>query len=447
MSKIVFLDTNVYLHYQLFDQINWPEVLKASEVTIVVPPVTVRELNKHKELHPRSRVKERAGTVLRKLFSLFESGSQAHLRDSVEMWLEDRDPMIDFAAFQLNHDIQDDQLIASIIMLQNEKPEAEVILVTSDAGLTLMAKAKRRGIPTAILPDDLKLAEEPDPHQLRVRELEQKVRALELKVPQLSLVFEDGRQHATFVLPHPVELTQEELASKQRWLEQQYPKMEHQSRQTRELPEHLASMAEAIASLNVSLGNVLLPEDIERYNTELDKFYQTWAEYLRKYVWYQNLKHRTVKLSIFVANDGTAPAEDVDVFLHFPDGFKLTDEQGFPKPPGPPEPPAKPRTRMQQLLETMSWPLVSMPPLASYMPHPVLPPPNVSTPNIRQTSSYDVDFHVQRIKHKLQESAEPLYIVFETFESAQSFQISYRILAANLPDEVTGKLHVIISKN
>jgi len=78
---------------------------------------------------------------------------------------------------------------------------------------------------------------------------------------------------------------------------------------------------------------------------------------------------------------------------------------------------------------------------------PILPLPNVSTLNIKPMNSYNVDFHIQRIKHKLQESAEPLYIVFDSFESAQSFQIDYRILAANVPNEVVGKLHVIIEKD
>jgi hypothetical protein len=74
MSKVAFLDTNIYLHYQLFDQIKWPEVLKASEVTIVIPPITLRELNRQKELNTRSRVKQRAGLVQNKLSSLFENG-------------------------------------------------------------------------------------------------------------------------------------------------------------------------------------------------------------------------------------------------------------------------------------------------------------------------------------------------------------------------------------
>lgn len=447
MVKTVFLDTNIYLHYQLFDQVNWLEVLKASEVMIVVPPVTVRELNRHKELHPRQRVKGRAAKVLKKMASLLGSDCQAKIRDGVEMRLEDREPIVNFAEFQLDQAIQDDQLIASIIMFRNEKRKAEVILVTSDAGLTLMAKAKRQGIAPITMPEDLKLAEEPDPNQIRIRELEQKVRALEIKIPQISLVFADGSQHATFVLPHPVELTPEEIASKQKLLEQQYPKMEQESKHTSVLPEHLASMAEAVAKLLASMGNILLPEDIEKYNAELDKFYQGYSKYLPRDLWYQNLRRRTVKLLIFTANDGTAPAEDVDVFLHFPDGFKLADERGFPNAPEAPEPPAKPRAQMQRLLESMSGTLVSIPPLMRRIPGAVLPPQNVSAPNIRNTGSYDVDFHVQRLKHKLQEPADPLYVIFESFENARSFQIDYRLLAANIPNEVIGQLHVIIEKD
>ncbi len=453
MSKVVFLDTNVFLHYQPFDQIHWLKVLNAPEIMIVIPPVTIRELNRHKELHSRSQVKERAGTVIRKLHTLFVSGSPAHVRDGVEMRLEDRDPTIDFEAFQLNHDIQDDQLIASIIMLKNEEPGAEVILITFDAGLTLMAKARRLSISTTMLPDNLKLAEEPDPNQLHIRELEQKIRALELKIPQLSLTFEDGNKHATYVLQPPVELTQEELAIKLQLLEEQYPKQQYPKlnyqpkKQIGNMPEQLASIAEAIASVNAFYYGIFLPSaDIDRYNTELDKFYQTYAEYVRSDVSFQNLKHRSIKLSLLVANDGTAPAEDVDVFMHFPDVFELMDERGFPKHPIPPDPPAKPTTQMLQLLGLGNGAQIVLPQLITRKDS-ILRPPNVSAPNIIRTSGFDVNFHVQRIKHRLQESAEPLYIVFESFERAKSFQISYRMLAANLPNEVTGKLGVVIRKD
>ena len=448
MSKAVFLDTNIYLHYQPFDQINWLETLGTSAVTIVVPPVTVRELNKHKELHPHPRVKERAGMVLKRLSSLFEPSFQTHLRDGIEVWLEDRDPVIDFAAFQLNPEIQDDNLIASIIMFHNEKPATDVILVTSDGGLILTTKAGRQGIHVVRLLDNLKLPEEPDPNQKRIRKLEQELREIKLKIPKLSLIFENGEQHIKFVLSQQVDLAQEELESQLDEIKRRYPKIEKRSEQSRNLPEHLASIVDEAANLSALVGNVVPPEEIDKYNTNLDKFYRFYGEYLRESAEYRNLQDRTVKLMIFVANNGTAPAEDVDVFMHFPDGFLLMNKRDFPEPTEPPKPPEKLRTQIQKLMESFSKPLISVPSLHPHISAQIRPPSNVSVINIKRTSSYDVDFHVQRIKHKLQEPAdEPLYVVFQSFEGAQSFQIDYRILAANIPNELTGQLHVIIEKN
>jgi len=232
-----------------------------------------------------------------------------------------------------------------------------------------VAKAGRQGISTVKLPDNLKLADEPNPYRKRIIELERELREFKLKVPQLSLTFEDGEQHTTFVLPNPVDLTQEGLESNLERIKQRYPKMKQRSEQARESPKHLASMAEAIAAagLPASLGNTVLPEDIDEYNAKLAEFYQACAEYLQENVQYQNLKRRTVKLVVFVANDGTAPAEDIDMFMHFPDGFELIGEQDFPKSPEPPKPPAKPRTRMQKMLESISVPsFVPLPSSAHY---------------------------------------------------------------------------------
>jgi len=445
MSKVAFLDTNIYLHYQPFDQIVWPEILKASEITILIPPVTIRELNKQKELNHRHRVKRRAGKVLNKLSSLFATDYQASIHYGVKMCLEDRDPIIDFTQLQLNQDIQDDHLIASIIMFRSEKPEADIVLVTSDAGLTLMVKARRHNIPVTQLPSNLKLPEEPDRDQIRIRELEQKVHELELKIPQVSLVFTDGSQHATFILQHRVEMTEDEIVGKIELIKQRYPKMEQQPPKS-ELRGHLAAIAKAVGDINAYMGNILLPDDIEKYNTELDEFYQEYSEYLRKGILYENLRRRMVKLSICVANDGTAPGEDIDVFLHFPNGFEIIDEQSYPNPPEPAEPPDEPKTQMQRMISMIRSPEYFSP-IMRHIPDGILASQNVSSPTIKKTKSYEVEFHIQRIKHKLQEAADPLYILFESFEAARSFQIDYRLLAANIPKEVTGQLHVIIEKD
>ena len=46
--KYLFLDTNVYLHYIDFEQIDWKKLID-SDFTIVVPPIVIREIDKHKD--------------------------------------------------------------------------------------------------------------------------------------------------------------------------------------------------------------------------------------------------------------------------------------------------------------------------------------------------------------------------------------------------------------
>jgi hypothetical protein len=329
MPKIVFLDTNIYLHYQDINQIDWPKVLQTDAVTIVIPPVTIRELNKHKDSHSRPRIKKRAGVTLKRLSTLFESGVKAQIRDGVEVQFEDRDPLIDFGAHQLSREVQDDHLIASIVICRSEKPREDITLVTSDAGLTLLAKANRLGISATKLHDSLKLPAEPDPDQERIRELEQELRELKLKIPQLSVTFEDGSQRATFTLPRPTELAPEERERKLDEIKHRYPKLdpkpEESPKQTENPDKAKAALAKLMADRLAS--NTVSSEDVVKYNDELDKFYHSYTEYLQQQVRFQNLKHRTIRLAICLANDGTAPAEDIDVFMHFPDGFVLRQSQ------------------------------------------------------------------------------------------------------------------------
>lgn len=74
------------------------------------------------------------------------------------------------------------------------------------------------------------------------------------------------------------------------------------------------------------------------------------------------------------------------------------------------------------------------------------PPPNISGPSIKRVNSFEVHIHVQKIKHNLQVFLDPLFVIFDSFEGANSLTIEYRILAANIPHEVTGNLHIIIQK-
>lgn len=442
MTKTVFLDTNIFLHYEDFDRIDWLKVMKTEEVTIVISPVTIRELNKHKDAGSRARIKNRAGATLRKLYALFQTGNNARIQEGVEVRLEDRDPLIDFGAYQLSREVQDDHLIASMVMYQTQMPGADITLVTSDVGLTLMAKANRLRLNATKLDDGFKLPPEPDPDQQRIKSLEQELRALKLKLPQLSLAFEDGNQHATFNLMRPRDTTQEEFEKKLDDIKQRHPKLDSKPEQQMTSSGSASTIVKMLAELHKNPFFTVSHEDIIEYNAKLDEFYAIFAEYLQQEARFRNLEHRTIRLTIWIKNDGTAPGDDIDVFMHFPDGFLVVAEDDFPQAPQPPDPPSMPKTPMEKLSSFRT--IANLPDLTGLSD--VHLPPNISAPNIKRSNSYDVDLHVTRLKHGFQEPFGTLYVTFESIESARSFHVDYKILAADLPHEQSGRLHVIINR-
>jgi hypothetical protein len=141
---------------------------------------------------------------------------------------------------------------------------------------------------------------------------------------------------------------------------------------------------------------------------------------------------------LIVVNSGTCPAEDIHVSLHFPDGFMLYDEK---HPPKMPEEPAAPSKEMNlfphsSLLSSLPY----MPDIRARFPQPRDP----SVPKIRKTNSYDVEFEHEKLQHGFIWTFAPLYVAFDSWESAKSFSIDYVIRAANMIDAEEGALGVVV---
>lgn len=67
---------------------------------------------------------------------------------------------------------------------------------------------------------------------------------------------------------------------------------------------------------------------------------------------------------------------------------------------------------------------------------------NVGSPTIKKTNSYDVNVHVRSVKHNLNETLDVLWLKYDDMRKAKGFTIDYKIMAANIPQVVTGKLNV-----
>ena len=62
-DTFAFIDTSIFCHYRAFDELTWPTLLKAESVILVVAPVTLSELNDHKDGND-ARLRKRAASVL-----------------------------------------------------------------------------------------------------------------------------------------------------------------------------------------------------------------------------------------------------------------------------------------------------------------------------------------------------------------------------------------------
>jgi ubiquitin-protein ligase len=430
----VFFDTMVFLHYRNLDQVDLTQVLGPPPHTVLVPRITLRELDKHKNTHRSSRIQDRARKILKKI-EAWTGGT--NIRPGVSAEFLSAMPLVDYASLGLNPDWSDDILIAATFKYKSDHPEESIVLVTQDSGPRMTAA--QLGIDVRELPSEWKLPVEPDPIEVENRELAKTIAALQKALPKLIVAFEgteDREQHATFTLPRPLDSMEHEIIRKLDELRIKLPKQYP----PQPVPTELISVVSLLQSQLTNLG--IPTDEYERYNRGVDEYVRNYEGYIRATWETKAAPRRSIRFKVEIRNVGTAPAEDVDVLLHFPDGFRLfTKYDDFLSLPKEPRPPQKPRTKVQIMAESFNY----IPQLDFLSPA----LPNFSIPSsfsIKRTGSYDVRDHFARIKHGDRVLLPEMFLIFDSYESAGSFNCQYSVRPANLPEAIAGELHFVIEK-
>jgi len=431
----VFPDTNVFLHYRPVAELDWQLMAQGHPVRIQIAPVVTRELEERKTLHSIKRIRERAAVALRMLHKFLEEGLPCKIRDDVLLDLLVHEPSQEFAISKhLNFQLADDWLIATVLAFREAHPATKILLVTSD--LSLIVKARHYQIDTTQPPADQRLPDETDPTEQKIKALETELQQYRSRVPDLAVLFDDGEDHKKFQILAPLPNVESEIESSLKAIKEKHPLsiLEPQPQQTGRdasdiLSEHLA---ETFRSITAAMQGFQVD-----YDTRLKRWYQRYEDYLRGTAALKDRERRTIMLKLILVNKGSCPAEDIHLMFHFPDGFDVYDEESQPEPPEEPAPPAPGYTS----------PLLSIPTSLIRPEMPLLPQlENPHAPKIRKTNSYDVTFHCNRLKHDFLYRCRPLYLAFDSFDSAQSFSFTHNIHAANAPLPQNGALHVIIEK-
>jgi rRNA-processing protein FCF1 len=430
----VVFDTMVYLHCQQIQDIDLTILLGVPAVTLVVPRITLQELDKHKNTHQSQKVRDRASERLKTIKSSLFNPSRS-LRAGVSIELLNRLPIETAKQHGLSIEWPDDQLIASVLELRERHTHDDVILISHDTGLQLTAM--EFGITVMEIPETLRIPPEEDPLVSENKRLRNEILRMHNARPQLIVrlsEMQDTEDHIVFHLAKPQNVEIENRSEVLARLRQSYP--------PRHPPALKPSPDTEIARLTALLASQRfeqIPEsEYERYNKDLERFFAKYEQYLDTLAAYLE----PITLNLNVRNVGGEPAEDVDIYIHFPDGFALYLEDDLPKEPGEPLPPTEPQTETQKLfsrtLSTLNIP-------SSF---PTLSAVTKNTFSLKRTTgSYELQQHFERIKHGYLMRIRPIFLVFTSFEKAQSFGFEYEITAGNMPDQVSGKLHVVIEKD
>ncbi len=422
-----FIDTNSFLHYRMFTDINWNKVTNSSSVLLIVCPAVLRELDQKKFLEYDINIRNRSQQVISKMSKMVTSNKIHKTKKNLDLMFISSEPSIDWEKEGLSSQIPDDRIIASILEQKNNFKN--IILVTSDIGLTL--KASNKGIKCISLPDEYRLNIKKDKKQKEIEKLRDKITVLENRLPVLKLKILADNEPADFIKITFNQITapsEDELTEKIKVIKD-------------ELKYKPSSNTFEIFMDLLSYSKV----EIERYEKDLDKYIEEMLKYYKKEYKFKKLQSRLIELKFIIINNGNLPAEDIDIFMHFPDGFVMFSEDELPKKPKEPEKPISPRTQQEMISNFQKSLIPNFP--SSYVPSIITPNINrnlSSGPQIRKTNSYEVKYDLDKLKHGMQIYLKPVYILFKSIDLTKSFKISYSILADNLPEPSNGNLHILI---
>ncbi|MDB5230772.1 MAG: hypothetical protein JWN76_1577 [Chitinophagaceae bacterium] len=428
----LFLDTNIFLHFRDFDQIDWAALLNSNgPFEFMIAPAVMAELDAHK-YNASKRVSRIAKKILPRIEQIIENPTLC--RYGVNYII--RQPRTEiFDLYQLDKNVKDDCLLASIKQYINEEKKDPVYFVTHDVGPRL--KAQQLGITTIRLPEEFMLPEELEDVEKKNKALTNELAELKKRLPVLKLVFKDGNEflHVN---------ARQEIVGRAQYVEREMAKLRSEiSYLTYFETDASADQTGLRAAFAFHASLMGLSKDqVKDYNKELDNYFEKskifFAQEYDVYLFRYNME--AIKLTL--KNSGTTPAEDIDIELHIPDGPDVLAAKDVLKHKKRPEEPHRPKNRFDFYS-----------PVISNILSPLRLSEGVSSinqitrePSIKKTNSYNVKFHHAGLKHHQEETFHSFYLKYNDIRKAENFSMSYKLTVANLPQPVTGNLHVKFEK-
>lgn len=429
-TAVIFVDTNVALHYKRLDQIDWKGEVDEKRCEIVVCSVFLAELEKHKVEHPNKKIRKRAGEYSTWLAKKYDDPV---IREGAEIRFLPDEPMIDFAAHRLDPDNFDDRLVASVIELSQRESDSKFYVITADLGLTL--KLRSRGL-LAIKPaDKYALPEELSEEEKENRELRVQLAKWTNRMPKPTLHFKSGEQILV--------VQRQKLLPKDEFIREAMIKLrsKHPLMETSLPDDRFNSLAKSPTMLQIgdAVKSLALNRD-RSYNSSLQNYFAEYEAYLEQCYVYGVHRAAICKLELTLSNlEGASPANNVDIYLKCEKPAELLTDDDWPAAPKRPSEPEQPGI-FGTTGSRLSVPLI--PQLRTMAD--VLRDADPTRPRLN-TVDGNATYYLHQIKHRQTLELLPLWLDFSAVEEADNVSIGFEVHTSEIVEPVTGPLHIRIT--
>ncbi len=409
--KYLFLDTNIYLHYTCFEQIDWKGLLGCSDFSIIIPPIVIREIDKIKDIG-RGKIQIRAKKISATFGKIFLKEEQG----KIDVYKCNEPNSNQFNGVMFNKYINDDWFILSVLNFDADANDK--IVISSDNNLLI--KAKEQGLKFYSLDDKYRLTEEPSRQEREIKELQKELLLYKNRMSIPKLFFADESN----ILKLPVIEIKDidrEIAQKMEQIKYENPYAEE------------SKCENPYMNLSSLDFNFLKEQDIIMFNKDLDIFLKQKEENLQFITKNDILSLYLVKLKFIITNTGTAQTGKMNIFINFPGGVKLYNE----------------KSKIKKILHK------PLKPKLKPFYHSPIAIPNIDfgyRPNYeycwdleKEIKKRKFSFEIPELNHSMKRTLDIDDSIYVDIRQCGNFDIDWTIIDSSLPKAVMGKLKVIIN--
>ena len=295
----LFLDTNSFIEFQPFESIKWSEVCGDSDFTIVISPIVIREINKHKD-NSRGKKRDRARKARKRITEIAKGTIPSRL--NVQFC---KDPSkTAFENPQFNKEIADDWLIFSVLEYNADKDSK--LIITNDTGIYLIAK--EFGIKAVDIPEKYLAPSDPTEEEIQIKELKKRLREYEESLPHVMLSFAGGssilnlKKRGVPNMEGCIESYREELSQK--------------------YPYKYKPTQNPFALFQIS-DSILSEKDYEKYNAQIEPYLENEPHNMVSRDIVTFINESVVPLRFELKNVGSMPSGFLGVRLKFSAGARI----------------------------------------------------------------------------------------------------------------------------